>query len=511
MSINIYDPSQYKRTSKKKYNVYLGMPVAGTKVHNFLEKADYVTEDGKRFVLSGTRGEQWVVPFKKLQEAYVFDSNKQRINEASLRDRMVNIGGAALLDWTKLETIPGAVTNWALFIPLGNIFPVKTAWGAVLTVNAPGVPHGKGDFVVCADAGGQPNLHDMWVVNGEVFPSTYDMRGFAKLGLTELTNVETEKPKTQIVSKQDKNISKSVNSLPPHIKALFEANGVDSYDNPNHANLVISMLKFIKHVNNLYDENKLKWHIEYNQRRCLMEERWSAEEYTFRFDYSVYKGKTAIHNYVSFSKDRKGEKFEVTLWENNDNDPAWETRSDYAGWQEDLKKGHLTVYRGSDDVGKQNINNTVSAPKQTKISPKVQQILDANVHQDVSGKTEYTDKHIEFLNEVCSFFARCNESFKKGQISWKPVISKEYCLSDEGMQGGYALQFNYTVQKDYGKRGLATASNYVKYYPSGEYEIVLWEVATEDDEYGDAVVERKYGDIRNFLHFMKELHLQTYR
>ena len=53
---------------------------------------------------------------------------------------------------------------------------VETAWGDVLTANRAEVPHGDGDYLVCTvDDEGQPNLSDVWVVNGEIFPDTYDM------------------------------------------------------------------------------------------------------------------------------------------------------------------------------------------------------------------------------------------------------------------------------------------------------------------------------------------------
>ena len=53
---------------------------------------------------------------------------------------------------------------------------METAWGDVLTANRPEVPHGEGDYLVCTvGEDGQPNLADVWVVNGAVFPNTYDM------------------------------------------------------------------------------------------------------------------------------------------------------------------------------------------------------------------------------------------------------------------------------------------------------------------------------------------------
>ena len=46
----------------------------------------------------------------------------------------------------------------------------------MLQANRAGVPHGEGDYLVCgAGEDGQPDLSDVWVVNGAIFPDTYDM------------------------------------------------------------------------------------------------------------------------------------------------------------------------------------------------------------------------------------------------------------------------------------------------------------------------------------------------
>ena len=66
--------------------------------------------------------------------------------------------------------------NFACFIPAELQVEVQTAWGDVLQANRAGVPHGEGDYLVCgAGEDGQPDLSDVWVVNGAIFPDTYDM------------------------------------------------------------------------------------------------------------------------------------------------------------------------------------------------------------------------------------------------------------------------------------------------------------------------------------------------
>ena len=83
--------------------------------------------------------------------------------------------------YIELKTKP-TTGNFACFVPAELQVEVQTSWGDVLQANRAGVPHGEGDYMVCAvGEDGQPDLTDVWVVNGAVFPSTYDM-----------TNAETE-------------------------------------------------------------------------------------------------------------------------------------------------------------------------------------------------------------------------------------------------------------------------------------------------------------------------------
>ena len=52
-----------------------------------------------------------------------------------------------------------------------------------MLANRAGVSHGYGDYLVCADIQGMPNMNDVWVVNGEVFPRTYNMSAFKGLAI----------------------------------------------------------------------------------------------------------------------------------------------------------------------------------------------------------------------------------------------------------------------------------------------------------------------------------------
>ena len=216
--VDINNPSNYKNCSKKQYEIYVCMPPKNTVVINKLEQADvikvlggktyftaeqvekmqksnpsmlaklhqlvsqgraYAVTDATPFVLCGTVGEMWTISPDKLAKTYNFLQGKQplQINQQSLGQRMKN----GLLDWTLVRTSPQATAgqNMACFVPSAQKGQIKTSWGAVLNINGAGISHGKGDFVVCAKLpNGKPNLSDRWVVNGDIFATTYNNQGW---------------------------------------------------------------------------------------------------------------------------------------------------------------------------------------------------------------------------------------------------------------------------------------------------------------------------------------------
>lgn len=178
-NMDVFGQLKFKQTRKKRYDVYMCMPARGTNVINKLEGAQYETSDNKPFVLSGTVGEKWVIDANKLAKTYTF-ADGSPITPETLQTRLKN----GIIDWVRLTTKQAGVDiNFAAHLPLSvTNYPVQTSWGDVLYANRDGIPHGKGDFIVCASINGQPNLNDVWVVNGEVFPTTYDMRAFPGFG-----------------------------------------------------------------------------------------------------------------------------------------------------------------------------------------------------------------------------------------------------------------------------------------------------------------------------------------
>lgn len=173
----IQNIKNWKKTHKKSYEIYMCRPKLGTKCSNKLEGANYTTNEKMQFILSGTVGELWVIGVDKLAKTYTFLDGTP-ITPDTLKKKCDKQGN---IPWTILKTRPDAVTNWAFLLPktITN-FPIQTSWGTLIA-NRPGVQHGFGDFLICSDNNGQPNLNDMWVVNGLVFPKTYDLHAFPNM------------------------------------------------------------------------------------------------------------------------------------------------------------------------------------------------------------------------------------------------------------------------------------------------------------------------------------------
>ena len=213
--VNIQDLRNYKPCQKKQYEIHVCMPPKGTIVFNKLEQADsiklmggktfftveelerlkvqnpqkfatiqqlvgsgrgYLVSDGTPFVLAGTIGEMWCVKPDKLASGYTFLSNGQpvRIDDRTLQQRCKG----DCMDWQVIRSVPSNSKAWACFVPLAQKGQVMTSCGVVLNYNGVGASHGKGDFIIASDAGGQPDITNVYVVNGPVFATTYKNQGW---------------------------------------------------------------------------------------------------------------------------------------------------------------------------------------------------------------------------------------------------------------------------------------------------------------------------------------------
>ena len=138
-----------------------------TSFHNDLENVDYTaTDDGVSVVLKGTVGEQWIAKLDKVLKTYTKADGSALTAEdfTGSKDTFIDLKTKAEPD-----------TNFACFVPADVRLTVNTAWGDVLHVNDPSSEHGYGDYLVCPNKDGKPDFSDVWVVNGAVFGSTYDV------------------------------------------------------------------------------------------------------------------------------------------------------------------------------------------------------------------------------------------------------------------------------------------------------------------------------------------------
>ena len=155
-------------TGKKKYTVQGMMVSKETSFTNELEVVDYtVKDDGVTVILKGTADEMWATDISKVVKTYTKPDGSE-VTKEDFKEKDVYID---------LCSIPAPDTNYAMHVPNGISVTVETAWGDVLHTNLTNAPHGSGDYLVCRSGeDDKPDLSDVWVLNGEVFPNTYDTR-----------------------------------------------------------------------------------------------------------------------------------------------------------------------------------------------------------------------------------------------------------------------------------------------------------------------------------------------
>ena len=153
-------------TGKTEYTIQGMMVSKDTPYENVLEgNSGVVTDDGVTVLLKGTVDELWPSKLEKVEKTYTTaDGSAVTAKTFAKKDTYIDL-------MTKAEPD----TNFAMFVPADTRVVVETAWGDVLVANRPGVEHGQGDYLVSTVKDGKPDLTDVWVLNGAVFPNTYDL------------------------------------------------------------------------------------------------------------------------------------------------------------------------------------------------------------------------------------------------------------------------------------------------------------------------------------------------
>lgn len=157
------------RTAKTKRTMKAMMVSRETIFENEFEVVRYtVMDDGETVVLKGSCGEMLASRLPAVVSAYTkTDGSEIRAEDFAVRDRTIDI---------VTRTDPDAY--FAMRIPTEISVTVATARGEALHSNLPNTEHGEGDYLVCrTDASGTPDLSDVWILNGKIFPAYYETGG----------------------------------------------------------------------------------------------------------------------------------------------------------------------------------------------------------------------------------------------------------------------------------------------------------------------------------------------
>jgi hypothetical protein len=121
-------------------------------------------------ILKGGLNEMWASKLPKVISTYT-KADGSALGETDFADKDV---------WVSLVTIAEPDAYFAMHVPLDVSVTVTCAFGDELHTNLADAPHGDGDFLVCRKgADGKPDLSDVWVLDGVVFPEYYDTHRWA--------------------------------------------------------------------------------------------------------------------------------------------------------------------------------------------------------------------------------------------------------------------------------------------------------------------------------------------
>ena len=153
-------------TGKRAYTVQAMMVSKEVSFHNELEVADYsVDDDGITVILKGAVGEMWASKLPNVISTYT------RPDGSALSEKDFAVKNV----YIDILARPEKDAYYAMYVPLSISVSVETAWGDILHSNLPNAPHGHGDYILCrADENGEPDLSDIWILNGVVFSKYYE-------------------------------------------------------------------------------------------------------------------------------------------------------------------------------------------------------------------------------------------------------------------------------------------------------------------------------------------------
>lgn len=133
---------------------------SGIEVYNWSTGKVDRTSKSSPFIITGTRGEQWVVSMKDLMQRYTL------VDGTPISDDLPS--------WQFCITpILSDTVFYARQVAVETQMTLKTLLGKVTTNANSCIPHGKGDFIVYAlNELGIPNMYGI-IVNGMIFHDIY--------------------------------------------------------------------------------------------------------------------------------------------------------------------------------------------------------------------------------------------------------------------------------------------------------------------------------------------------
>ena len=153
-------------SGKKKYTIQGMMVSKELSFHNDLEDTDYTAEDdGQSVVLKGVAQEMWISDIERVIQTYTKPDGSPLTKE-DFREKDV---------WIDITSIPKPDSVYAMHVPSDIRVTVITPYGYELHANSPGSEHGEGDWLLSSIMeDGNPDVSDVWVLNGILFPLNYD-------------------------------------------------------------------------------------------------------------------------------------------------------------------------------------------------------------------------------------------------------------------------------------------------------------------------------------------------
>lgn len=165
--------NNFKRVKKKAHYIKWRIGCPGEVIYNKLYDVKYIVDKHECVVMQGTQGELYVTTLNKLKNDYIITIKSDKLGQEI--DRAFNHMQKG--KWFRGTARVGKKYYWATKVPYFTSAEIITKSGIRMKANT-SILSGSGDFIVCTDMDGKPNLNDAWIVNGTVFLGTYDHRKF---------------------------------------------------------------------------------------------------------------------------------------------------------------------------------------------------------------------------------------------------------------------------------------------------------------------------------------------